>query len=78
MRNFFSSHNLNTRRAYMEAARQFSALCAELGILDLAQVQPIRVAVFGEAQLKLHSKPMVKQRLAACGCTRIRSCSCIV
>ena len=67
MRDFFSSHirNPNTRRAYMEAVRQFSALCAELGILDLAQVEPIRVAAFVEAQLKLHSKPTVKQRLAA-------------
>jgi len=67
MRDFFSSHirNPNTRRAYMEAVRQFSAFCAELGILDLAQVEPIHVAAFVEAQLKLHSKPTVKQRLAA-------------
>ena len=67
MRDFFSSHirNPNTRRAYMEAVRQFSAFCAELGILDLAQVKPIHVAAFVEAQLKLHSKPTVKQRLAA-------------
>jgi hypothetical protein len=40
MRDFFSSHirNLNARRAYREAVRQFSAFCAEHGILDLAQV----------------------------------------
>ncbi len=46
MRDFFSSHirNPNTRRAYMEAVRQFSAFCAELGILDLAQVEPVHVA----------------------------------
>jgi len=67
MRDFFSSHirNPNNRRAYMEAVRQFSAFCAEIGILDLAQVEPIHVAAFVEAQLKLHSKPTVKQRLAA-------------
>ena len=67
MRDFFSSHirNPNTRRAYMEAVRQFSAFCAEIGILDLAQVEPIHVAAFVEAQLKLHSKAIVKQRLAA-------------
>ncbi len=67
MREFFSSHirNPNTRRAYMEAVRQFSAFCAEIGILDLAEVEPIHVAAFVEAQLKLHSKPTVKQRLAA-------------
>ena len=67
MRDFFSSHirNPNTRRAYREAVRQFSAFCAEHGIGDLAQVQPIHVAAFVETQLKLHSKPTVKLRLAA-------------
>ncbi len=67
MRDFFSSHirNKNTRRAYMEAVRQFSSFCAEVGIADLAQVEPIHVAAFVEAQLRLHSKPTVKQRLAA-------------
>ncbi len=67
MRDFFSSHirNVNTRRAYMESVRQFSAFCAGLAIVDLAEVQPIHVAAFVEAQMKLHSKPTVKQRLAA-------------
>jgi site-specific recombinase XerD len=67
MRDFFSSHirNPNTRRAYREAVRQFSSFCAEHGIVDLAQVEPIHVAAFVEAQLKLHSRPTVKQRLAA-------------
>ncbi|WP_211256358.1 tyrosine-type recombinase/integrase [Edaphobacter aggregans] len=64
---FFSSHlhNPHTRRAYREAVRQFSGFCAEHGIVDLAQVEPIHVAAFVEVQLKLHSKPTVKQRLAA-------------
>jgi integrase/recombinase XerD len=67
LRDFFSSHirNPNTRRAYREAVRQFSAFCAENGIGDLAQVQPIHVAAFVETQLKAHSKPTVKLRLAA-------------
>ena len=67
LRDFFSSHirNSNTRRAYLEAVRQFSGFCAEHGILDLSQVEPVHVATFVEAQLKLHSKPTVKQRLAA-------------
>ena len=67
MRDFFSSHirNANTRRAYMEAVRQFSAFCTERGILDLAQVEPVHVAAFVEAQMRLHAKPTVKQRLAA-------------
>ncbi len=67
LRDFFSSHirNRNTRRAYMEAVRQFSAFCAQHGIEDLAQVEPIHVAAFVEDQLREHSKPTVKQRLAA-------------
>jgi integrase/recombinase XerD len=47
----------------MEAVRQFSGFCAEIGILDLTQVEPVHVAAFVEAQLKLHSKPTVKVRL---------------
>src|ERR1035441_628780 len=67
MRDFFSSHirNPNTRRAYQEAVRQFSAFCAEHGIVDLAEVEPIHVAAFVEVQIKLHSRPTVKLRLAA-------------
>ncbi len=67
MRDFFSSHirNKNTRRAYMEAVRQFSAFCAQHGIEDLAQVEPVHVAAFVEDQLREHSKPTVKQRLTA-------------
>ncbi|HZL51347.1 MAG TPA: tyrosine-type recombinase/integrase [Terracidiphilus sp.] len=67
MRDFFSSHirNPNTRRAYREAVRQFSAFCAEHGIVDLAHVEPVHVAAFVETQLKIHSKPTVKLRLAA-------------
>lgn len=67
LRDFFSSHirNKNTRRAYMEAVRQFSAFCAVRGIEDLAQVKPVHVAAFVEDQLRQCSKPTVKQRLAA-------------
>jgi integrase/recombinase XerD len=67
MREFFSSHirNKNTRRAYLEAVRQFSAFCVVHGIEDLAQVEPVHVAAFVEDQLRQCSKPTVKQRLAA-------------
>jgi integrase/recombinase XerD len=67
LRDFFSSHirNPNTRRAYREAVRQFSAFCAEHNIKDLAQVEPVHVAAFVETQLKTQSKPTVKLRLAA-------------
>ena len=67
LRDFFSSHirNRNTRRAYMETVRPFSAFCALHGIVDLAQVEPVHVAAFVEDQLRQCSKPTVKQRLAA-------------
>lgn len=67
VRDFFTSRirNPHTRRAYLEAVRQFSAFCAEIGIEDLAEVQPVHVAAFVEAQLQVHSRPTVKQRLAA-------------
>lgn len=54
LRDFFSSHirNPNTRRTYMEAVRQFSAFCTEIGIVDLAQLEPVHVAAFIELQLK--------------------------
>jgi integrase/recombinase XerD len=67
LRDFFSSHirNKNTRRAYMEAVRQFSAFCTEHDIVDLGQVEPVHVAAFVEDQLLRNSKPTVKQRLAA-------------
>ncbi len=67
VRDFFTSRirNPHTRRAYLEAVRQFSAFCSEIGIQDLAEVQPVHVAAFVEAQLRMHSRPTVKQRLAA-------------
>jgi len=67
VRDFFSSHirNPNTRRAYREAVRQFSAFCAANGIEDLARIEPVHVAAFVEDQLREHSRPTVKQRLAA-------------
>ena len=50
LRDFFSSHisNPQTRRVYREAVRQFSAFCAEYGILDHGQVEPVHVAAFIE------------------------------
>ena len=67
MRDFFSSHirNPNTRRAYREAVRQFSAFCALHRIEELAQVEPVHVAAFVEDQLREYAKPTVKLRLAA-------------
>ena len=61
MRDFFSSHirNPNTRRAYREAVRQFSGFCAEHGIVDLAQVEPVHVAAFVETQLRQNSRNLL-------------------
>jgi integrase/recombinase XerD len=66
IRDFFSSHirNPNIRRAYREAIRQFSAFCVVNGV-DLAHVKPVHVAPFVEDQLREHSRPTVKLRLAA-------------
>lgn len=59
VRDFFSSHirNPNTRRAYLEAVRQFSAFCAEHGIVDLALVEPVHVAALVEDQLRNTRSP---------------------
>jgi hypothetical protein len=58
-RDFFTSHirNSHTRRAYLEAVRQFAAFCAQIGIAELSHVQPVHVATFVELQLASNSKP---------------------
>jgi hypothetical protein len=61
MRDFFSSHihNPNTHRAYRayrEAVRQFSGVCAEHGIVDLGEAEPVHVATFVEAQLRQNDR----------------------
>jgi integrase/recombinase XerD len=66
-RDFFTSEirNPHTRRAYLEAVRQFAEFCAQIGVSDLSHVLPVHVATFVELQLQSNSKPTVKQRLAA-------------
>ena len=63
---FFTANirNRNTRRAYFVAVSQFSDWC-EHHKISLGQVQPIHVASYIEQLLKTHSKPTVKQHLAA-------------
>lgn len=56
--------NRNTRRAYFDAVSRFAAWCEDKG-LDLATVQPVHVAGFIEELGETHSKPTVKQHLAA-------------
>lgn len=64
---FFAANirNRNTRRAYYKAACRFNDWCEERGIFDLSRVRPIDVAAFVEELQRTHSKPTVKQNLAA-------------
>lgn len=64
---FFAANfrNKNTRRAYYKAACRFSDWCEERGLFDLAWIRPIDVAAFVEELQRTHSKPTVKQHLAA-------------
>jgi integrase/recombinase XerD len=63
---FFTANirNRNTRKAYFVAASQFSAWC-EKHKLALEDIQPVHVAAYIEQLLRSHSKPSVKQHLAA-------------
>lgn len=64
---FFAANirNKNTRRAYYKAACRFNDWSEGRGIFDLAEVRPIHIAAFVEGLQKTHSKPTVKQHLAA-------------
>lgn len=55
---FFTANirNPNTRRAHARAANEFSTLCADIGVPDLATVAPLHVSTWIELQM---------QRLAA-------------
>ena len=57
--------NPNTRRAYLKAVGIFAAWCTERGLEDLARVTPMHVAAYVEQLGRTHSKPTVKQHLAA-------------
>ncbi len=63
---FFTANirNPNTRVAYGRAVRQFSSWC-EKHELTLKQLSPVHIATFVEDQCRTHSKPTVKQHLAA-------------
>jgi site-specific recombinase XerD len=64
---FFAANirNKNTRRAYYKAVCSFSDWCESRGLFDLAKVKPIHVAAYIEELRGTHSKPTVKQHLAA-------------
>ena len=64
---FFAANirNKNTRRAYYRAACTFSDWCEVRGLFSLSAVKTIDVAAYIEKLQKTHSKPTVKQQLAA-------------
>jgi site-specific recombinase XerD len=64
---FFTANirNQHTRRAYYQAACQFSAWCQGRGLYDLTAVKPLHVAAYIEALQEERSKPTAKQDLAA-------------
>ena len=57
--------NPNTRRAYFKAVERFATWCAERDLEHLARVTPMHVAGYVEQLVQTHSKPTVKQHLAA-------------
>jgi site-specific recombinase XerD len=64
---FFTSNirNRHTRLAYSRAVGKCLAWCEAYGVRCLADVQPLHVATWIEAQTREASAPTVKQRLAA-------------
>jgi site-specific recombinase XerD len=64
---FFTANirNPNTRRAYVQATKDFAAWCEAHGVTSLAAVQPLHVAAYVEHLGRELSAPTVKQRLAA-------------
>ena len=64
---FFAANirNRNTRRAYYKAACRFNEWCEGRGLFDLTTIKPIHVAAYVEELQRTHSKPTVKQHLAA-------------
>src|SRR6202451_1284843 len=64
---FFAANirNRNTRRAYYKAACRFNECCQGRVLFDLTTIKPIHVAAYVEELQRTHSKPTVKQHLAA-------------
>jgi site-specific recombinase XerD len=64
---FFAANirNKNTRRAYVQATREFLGWCESAGVASIAEVKPLHVAAYTEQLGRERSAPTVKQRLAA-------------
>ena len=57
--------NLNTRRAYLHAVREFADWCALQGFHEIVDIEPLHVAGYIEQLTARLAKPSVKQHLAA-------------
>jgi integrase/recombinase XerD len=57
--------NAHTRRAYFKAVETFAAWCGRRALHTLPAVTPMHVALYVEQLGRSHSKPTVKQHLAA-------------
>ena len=57
--------NVHTRRAYARAVASFLTWCEDNGVLSIAVIQPLHVALWIEMQTRERSAPSVKQQLAA-------------
>ena len=64
---FFTANirNPNTRRGYHRALCDFFAWCQERGLEQLERIQPTHLAAYIEKLLRDHSRPTVRQHLAA-------------
>jgi site-specific recombinase XerD len=64
---FFAANirNVNTRRAYFRAVREFSSWCVTNDITEIIDVEPVHVAAYIEALGQRLARPSVKQHLAA-------------
>jgi site-specific recombinase XerD len=64
---FFAAtiRNKNTRMAYYRAVGNFFAWLEQHDIVELVDIEPIHVAAYVESVQSSHSKPTVKQHLAA-------------
>jgi site-specific recombinase XerD len=57
--------NVNTRRAYLHAVREFADWCALQGFHEIVDIEPLHVAGYIEQLTERLAKPSVKQHLAA-------------
>jgi len=57
--------NVNTRRAYLHAVREFADWCAPQGFYEIVDIEPLHVAAYIEPLTGRLAKPSVKQHLAA-------------